>query len=566
MNTYQAVYHRWLKCEDLDPSLKQELNHLSDETEIEERFYRHLEFGTGGLRGVIGAGINRINIYTVRRATEGLARYLRKNVQDAEARGVVIAYDSRHMSAEFAGEAAGVLAQNGIKVFLFQELTPTPILSFAVRYLGAAAGIVITASHNPPEYNGYKVYGGDGGQIPPITANLILEEINGVENELLVKALSKEEGIEKNRIFFLGEDIVQAYTNRLLSLSLQPDRIKQLDDFHIVYTSLHGAGNKPVRKVLKELGFAHVHVVREQERPDPNFSTISSPNPEDQKAFEMAIKLAHRVNADIVLGTDPDADRVGVAARNSDGWYVVLNGNQTGVLLLHFLLEQRKACGKLPANGVVLKTIVTSDLGRWIAASYNVTTVDTLTGFKYIGEKMNEYEQTGEYTFLFGFEESYGYLIGDFVRDKDAVQAAMMASEMAAYYKTKGLTLYDALQQIYETYGYFLEDLTSFTFAGKQGLEKMEQIMNRLRREVLSTIGNQQVKNVIDYLPGVHGLPPSNVLKYVLEEGSWLAVRPSGTEPKIKFYFSAVGSTYAEAESKLQQMKSFVSALVNSTA
>ncbi len=567
MNGYKQAYQRWMEFAELDPRLKQELQRLSDETEIEDRFYRHLEFGTGGLRGVIGAGTNRMNVYTVRRATEGLARYLLKYVDHAREKGVVIAYDSRRMSPEFAAEAAGVLTQNGIRAYLFEELRPTPMLSFAVRHLQAAAGIVITASHNPPEYNGYKVYGEDGGQIPPQTADRILSEINAVENELLIPALTIEEAMAKGLLQWLGEEIDREYTNRLLSLSLHPETVKQVaDDFRIVFTPLHGTGNKPVRRALKELGFQHVHVVKEQELPDPDFSTVSSPNPEERQAFELALQLAKQIDADIVIGTDPDADRVGVVTRTADGEYVALNGNQTGALLLQYLLEQRKATGKLPANGVVLKTIVTSELGRAIASAYNVTTVDVLTGFKFIGEKINEYETTGEYSFLLGYEESYGYLIGDFVRDKDAVQTAMMCCEMAAFYKTKGSALHDVLQQIYNTHGYYVEDLSSFTFKGKQGLEKINRMMDEMRRQPLTAIGNLAVKQSKDYLPGIDGLPKANVLKYILEDDSWVAIRPSGTEPKIKFYFSAIDKTREAAEAKLQMLKSFVLDLVNQRA
>lgn len=564
MNDYLQRFDAWRNFKQIHPSLQEELHNLSDEKDIEDRFYRHLEFGTGGLRGVIGAGSNRMNIYTVRRATEGLAVYLKQHVQDSAQKGVVIAYDSRHMSPEFAAEAAGVLAVHGIKAYLFQELRPTPMLSFAVRFLQAAGGIVLTASHNPAEYNGYKVYDQDGGQIPPLAADQILAEIDRVKDELTVSSMSKQEGIEKGLIVMLGDEIDQAYNERLLSLSIEPDAVKQAaDNFQIVYTPLHGTGNKPVRRVLKDLGFTHVHVVPEQELPDPNFSTVTSPNPEERKAFDLALQLAQQVKADIVLGTDPDTDRVGVVTKNADGDYFVLNGNQTGALLLEYILKQRQSRKDLPANGVVLKTIVTSELGRSIASAYGVQTVDTLTGFKFIGEKIKEYEQTGEYKFLFGYEESYGYLIGDFVRDKDAVQAAMMACEMAAFYKNKGITLFDALQQIYEKYGYFLEDLSSFTFKGKAGVEKIAGMMENLRQHPLQKIGNLAVRETNDYKLGIDGLPKSNVLKYVLEDGSWVAIRPSGTEPKIKFYFSAVGKNNEDAHSKLNTLKTFVLDLVN---
>ncbi|MBL0385475.1 phospho-sugar mutase [Tumebacillus sp. ITR2] len=563
MKGYQSEYQRWLHHQALEPHLLQELQGLSEEKDIEDRFYRHLEFGTGGLRGVIGAGTNRMNTYTVRRVTEGLARYLVQHVEGAQNKGVVIAYDSRHMSPEFAAEAAGVLANHGVRAYLFQELRPTPELSFAVRHLGAAGGIVVTASHNPPEYNGYKVYGEDGGQLPPHAADQILAEIDKVEDELVLQALSLEEGIARGLITMLGDEIDELYTERLVGLSLQPELIRAVsDEVRIVFTPLHGTGNKPVRRVLEALGFRHVHVVPEQELPDPNFSTVKSPNPEERQAFTLAMKLAEEVDADVILGTDPDADRVGVVVRDAGGEFMVLNGNQTGALLLHYILEQRKANGTLPANGVMLKTIVTSNLGRAIAEKNGVTTVDVLTGFKFIGEKIKEYEETGAHTFLFGYEESYGYLIGDFVRDKDAVQAAMMAAEMAAYYKGQGKTLSQVLHEVYETYGTYLEDLLSFTFKGKEGQEKIAQMMEDLRRTPLTAMGSLQVEAAKDYAQGIEGLPKANVLKYVLTDGSWVAIRPSGTEPKIKFYFSAVADNRTVAMEKLEELKSFVLNLI----
>lgn len=560
---HQIAYHRWSQFQQLEPDLKTELLSLTDEKEIEDRFYRFLEFGTGGLRGVIGAGTNRINRYTVRRATEGLAKYLLENVENAKEKGVVIAYDSRQMSPEFAEAAAGVLARNEIKVYLFQELRPTPMLSFAVRHLRAASGIVLTASHNPPEYNGYKVYGEDGGQIPPMVADGILEAINRVENELTVEFISQGEGIEKGLVHLLDEEIDAAYTERLLSLSLQSEAVKKVsDDFRIVFTPLHGTGNKPVRRVLAEMGFKQVHVVTEQEQPDPFFSTVSSPNPEERQAFNLALSLAKKVDADIVLGTDPDADRVGIITKDLNDEYVILNGNQTGALLLHYLLEQKSERGGVPANAVVLKTIVTSEIGRAIASAYNIATIDTLTGFKFIGEKIEEYNTSKEYQFLFGYEESYGYLIGDFVRDKDAVQAAMIACEMAAYYKSLGKTLYQVLEEIYKQHGYFIEDLASFTLKGKEGQEKIVGIMDKARKNPFSTIGSIGVSTLKDYSLGIEGLPKSNVLKYFLEDGSWVAIRPSGTEPKIKFYFSAVDKQKDAATIKLEMLKRFVTSLV----
>lgn len=565
MKDYDIAYKRWMQHEDLDSSVKNELLSLSDNKDIEDRFYRHLEFGTGGLRGIIGAGTNRMNLYTVRRATEGLAQYLLKNVDDAKQKGVAIAYDSRQMSPEFAAASSGVFAYHGIKVYLYKELRPTPMLSFAVRHLRAAAGIVITASHNPPEYNGYKVYGEDGGQIPPNSADAIMSEIQAVRSELTVHTLTVNEGIQRGLTQLLGEEIDDIYTRKLLTLSLNSDGIKQIaDKFRIVFTPLHGTGNKPVRRVLEQMGFKQLHIVPEQEHPDPYFSTVSSPNPEERQAFKLALRLAEKVDADIILGTDPDADRVGVITKDQNDEYVILNGNQTGALLLHYILEQKKQQGKIVSNGIVLKTIVTSELGRAIASSYNVNTVDTLTGFKYIGEKIEEYEKSGEYSFLFGYEESYGYLVGDFVRDKDAIQAAMLACEMAAFYKSKGMTLFEVLEQIYKTHGYYLEDLLSFTFKGKEGQEKISALMDELRASSLLEIVGLRVTEIKDYSRGIEGLPKSNVLKFVVEDGSWLAIRPSGTEPKIKFYFSAVDTNRVNVAAKLDEIKKFVTDLVNS--
>ncbi|MBO8172859.1 MAG: phospho-sugar mutase [Bacillaceae bacterium] len=553
------AYRRWLQDENLEPALKQELENLSNKKEIEDRFYRHLAFGTGGLRGVIGAGTNRMNRYTVRRATEGLARYLKKSVPDASHKGVVIAYDSRHMSPEFAQEAACVLAHHRIQTYLFRELRPTPMLSFAVRELGAAGGIVITASHNPPEYNGYKVYGPDGGQIPPATADAILREIEQVENELNVPVLSMEEATDQGLIRFLSEDMDRTYTERLLTLSLNPEAARQEgDQLNIVYTPLHGTGNKPLRRVLKEMGFTRVHVVKEQEQPDPQFSTVSTPNPEERQAFELALKEAERREADLIIGTDPDADRLGIIVKDRTGNYQSLNGNQLGALLLYYLLSQKKKRNHLPQNGVMLKTIVTSELGNRIASSFGVDTVNTLTGFKFIGEKIKEYEQSGAYTFLFGYEESYGYLIGDFVRDKDAIQAGMMVCEMAAYYRTQGQTLVDVLTDIYHQYGYYREDLVSYTFTGREGQEKMQAMMDSLRREPLQQIGQQNVQKALDYKQGIDGLPKANVIKFILDDDSWVAIRPSGTEPKIKLYFSAVAGSDQQAHNKLERMKEAV--------
>ncbi|MCF6093280.1 phospho-sugar mutase [Microaerobacter geothermalis] len=554
---------------DLDSHTRQELQSIKDNgKEIEDRFYKYLEFGTGGLRGEIGAGTNRINKYIVRWATRGLAEYIKKEGPIAAERGVVIAYDSRHDSREFAEEAGLVLAHEGIKAYVFEELTATPELSFAVRELGAIAGIVITASHNPPQYNGYKVYWEDGGQIPPEIAREITVEINQVGDELTVASSDKQSAIEKGLFVYIGKEIDDRYNEKLKTLSIHPELGKQMSaDLNIIYTPLHGTGNKPVRRILKEMGYENVWVVPEQEHPDPNFSTVKYPNPEEHEAFTLAIKMADKVNADIILGTDPDTDRVGVVVKNQQGKYIVLTGNQLGALLLEYILSQKKAAGKLPSNGVVLKTIVTSELGRAIASAYGLDTVDTLTGFKFIGEKIKEYEETGGKTFVFGYEESYGYLIGDFVRDKDAVQACMMTVEMAAFYKSKGMTLYEALLVLFEKYGYYQEGLISRTLKGKDGQEKIQSIMDKFRFHTPREIVGQKVVRFEDYLIGTAydqqgntlplNLPQSNVLKFILEDESWLAIRPSGTEPKIKFYFATRAPSLEEAQRRCLSLSEF---------
>lgn len=560
---YRTTYQRWLAFEQLEPSLRKELENINDPQDIEDRFSGHLQFGTGGLRGIIGAGTNRVNRYTIRRATAGLANFLLSSDPGMEDRGVVIAYDSRHLSKELAEEAAGVLADYEIVSYLFDELRPTPMLSFAVRHLRAAAGIVITASHNPQEYNGYKVYGMDGGQITEDLAEQILQHINRIDDELTINAVDIDDGEQAGLIRFIGEEIDQVYTNRLLGLSLHPEAVKQAaSDFRIVFTPLHGTGNKPMRRILNDMGFRHIQVVKEQELPDPSFSTIVSPNPENPSSFALALDLAKKCDAHIVMGTDPDADRMGVFARDTHGEYRMLTGNQTGALLLHYLLEQKTRAGTLPANSVMIKTIVTSEHGRKIAAAYGVETVDTLTGFKYIGRKIKEFRENGQHTFVFGYEESYGYLIGDFVRDKDAIQAGMLVCEMAAFYHLQGVTLHEVLDQLYEKFGYYREDLVSLTLQGQEGLSKITAIMDHLRHSPLTEIGGSPVEQTLDYAQGISDLPPSNVLKYVLTDGSWVAVRPSGTEPKIKFYFGAVGGSAKEADTRLEKIRSSFLALV----
>ncbi|MGG3209258.1 phospho-sugar mutase [Geobacillus stearothermophilus] len=562
---WRQKYEQWLREPQLDPELKRLLEQRRhDERWLEDCFYKNLEFGTGGMRGEIGPGTNRMNMYTVRKASEGLARYIQSFGDEAKQRGVVIAYDSRHKSPEFAMEAAKTLATNGIQTYVFDELRPTPELSFAVRYLRAFAGIVITASHNPPEYNGYKVYGEDGGQLPPAVADQVIRYVNEVENELAIHVEDEKTLREKGLIRIIGSEVDDAYIHAVKTISIHPELARETA-INIVFTPLHGTSNKPVRRALAELGYQNVFVVKEQELPDPNFSTVASPNPEEHAAFAMAMELGKQVNADLLIATDPDADRLGVAVKNDKGNYVVLTGNQTGGLLLHYLLSQRKAQGTLPENGVVLKTIVTSEFGRAIAQSFGLETVDTLTGFKFIGEKMKEYEQTGQYAFQFGYEESYGYLIGGFVRDKDAVQAAVLAAEVCAFYKKQGLSLYEALLQLFDQYGYYREEQRSLTLKGKEGAEAIAAILASFRQQPPVEAAGKKVTVIEDYktkertntLTGEKtaiDLPTSNVLKYILEDGSWFCLRPSGTEPKMKAYFGVKGTSLEDSEEKLVRL------------
>ncbi|AKM17873.1 Phosphoglucomutase [Geobacillus sp. 12AMOR1] len=566
---WRQKYEQWLREPQLDPELKRLLEQRRhDERWLEDCFYKNLEFGTGGMRGEIGPGTNRMNMYTVRKASEGLARYIQSFGDEAKQRGVVIAYDSRHKSPEFAMEAAKTLATNGIQTYVFDELRPTPELSFAVRYLRAFAGIVITASHNPPEYNGYKVYGEDGGQLPPAVADQVIRYVNEVENELAIHVEDEETLREKGLIRIIGSEVDDAYIHAVKTISIHPELAREAA-INIVFTPLHGTSNKPVRRALAELGYQNVFVVKEQEQPDPNFSTVASPNPEEHAAFAMAMELGKQVNADLLIATDPDADRLGIAVKNEQGDYVVLTGNQTGGLLLHYLLSQRQEKGLLPSNGVVLKTIVTSEFGREIAASFGLETVDTLTGFKFIGEKIKEYEQTGQYTFQFGYEESYGYLIGDFVRDKDAVQAAVLAAEVCAFYKKQGLSLYEALLQLFAKYGYYREGQRSLTLKGKEGAETIAAILASFRQHPPVEAAGKKVTVIEDYttkertntLTGEKTaitLPTSNVLKYMLEDGSWFCLRPSGTEPKMKAYFGVKGISLQDSEEKLARLSDAV--------
>lgn len=552
---------KWLNYSHLPEELREELESIAGKTdEIEERFFKDLEFGTGGLRGIIGAGTNRMNIYTVRKATLGLANYLKKVSQD---NSVVIAYDSRYKSREFALEAALVLAKNKIKAYVFQKITPTPVLSFAIRYLEATAGIVITASHNPKEYNGYKVYNCHGGQITDKMALAITEEINQVEDELKVNVLAQKEAEEKDLLVWLDEEVLTAYLAKTKGLVMRPDIIEGNSfDLQIVYTPLHGTGYIPVSRLFKETGFKNVHIVEEQAKPDPDFSTVKYPNPEEHAAFRLALNLAEKVQADIVLATDPDADRLGVAVRDEKGKYVILTGNQLGALMIDYILQMRKYKGNLPINGVVVKTIVTSSLGVEIAKSYGVGYLEVLTGFKYIGEKIKEFYEDRNHTFIFGYEESYGFLIGDYVRDKDAVQACLVAVEMAAYYKTRKMSLLDRLQQLFEEYGYYREEVVSFTLQGIEGQERIGRIMDFLRENVPEVVGGINIAVVKDYLQPT-GLPKANVLHYTLEDGSWFCVRPSGTEPKLKIYFSVVGDSATDAEARLVRLRGAVLKIIN---
>lgn len=546
-----------------------------DDKQAEDAFYKNLEFGTGGMRGELGPGTNRLNVYMVRKATEGLACYIEESGEEAKKKGVVVAYDSRHKSPEFALEVAKVLGQHGIKTYVFDELRPTPELSYAVRYLNAFAGIVITASHNPPEYNGYKVYGEDGGQLPPAAADKIISHMNRVENELSISVKEEQELLAEGLLTYIGAEVDVAYTEALKTIQLNRKLVEEAGkELKIVFTPLHGSGNKPVREGLKAFGFTNVKVVKEQELPDPDFSTVQSPNPEEHAAFELAIQYGKEIDADLLMATDPDADRLGVAVKDSSGEYVVLTGNQLGALMLHYLLIQKKEQGVLPENGAVVKTIVTSEIGRAIASSFGLKTFDTLTGFKFIGEKINEFEQSGDYQFQFGYEESYGYLIGDFVRDKDAVQSAVFAAEVAAYYKTQGKSLYDGLLDIFSKYGYYKESLRSITLKGKDGAEQIKKLVDAFRVNPVRELGEIDVTCIEDYQSGerVHvkegktesmPFPVSNVLKYHFEDGTWFTIRPSGTEPKAKFYFGVKKELLSQSEKHLRKIEQLVMERVN---
>ena len=565
--SYLDEYKKWIDSDIFDDETKKELKKIKDDNkEIEDRFYKNLEFGTAGLRGIMGAGTNRMNKYTVMKATQGLANFIIK--EKGQDRGVAISYDSRNNSKEFAIKSALCLNANGIKAYVFEKLSPVPELSFAVRSLNCIAGIMITASHNPPKYNGYKVYWEDGAQITSPKDKRIIEEVNKVEDYKDIKEISLKEAMEKGLYIQIGEEIDNKYMGELKKIILNPEIIKnQASNIKIVYTPLHGTGNLPVQRILKELGFKNVYVVPEQEKPDGNFPTVDYPNPEDKKAFKLAIQLAKKVDADIVLATDPDADRLGVYAKDTKTKeYMPFTGNMSGILIAEYVLSQKKEKGILPDNGALVTSIVSTNLAKAVSDEYNLKLFEVLTGFKYIGEKIKEFEKTKEFSYQFGFEESYGCLIGTYARDKDGVAAVMSLCEAAAFYKNKGLTLWDQMINIYEKYGYYKEDIVSITLEGLEGAKKIKEMLEEMRNNPLSQIGNFKVLKFIDYKEEIvkdlitgeenkTNLPNSNVLYYELENNSWCCVRPSGTEPKIKFYLGVKADSFENADKELEFIK-----------
>ena len=573
---YKQIYESWLANPTIDDNTKAELQSIkNDAKEIEDRFYKDLDFGTGGLRGVLGAGTNRLNVYTVRKATQGLANYILSSDAYKPGMAVAIAHDSRHMSPEFSTEAALVLNANGIKTYTFDSLRPTPLLSFAVRHLGCVAGIVVTASHNPPEYNGYKVYWSDGGQCPYPRDEEIIKEVQKVTDFSMVKTIPQTDAAAKGLFNIAPQSVDDAFINNVKAQCLNPEIIPE-SDIKIVFTPLHGAGNVPVQRALGEMGFANVYVVKEQEQPDGNFPTVAYPNPEDVKAFACALTLAKEKDAHIVVATDPDCDRVGVAVKHNND-YVLLNGNMTGVILTEYLVTQMKAKGKLPTNGAIISTIVSTDMTRAIATANGLSYMEVLTGFKYIGEKIKEFETSSSHNYIFGFEESYGYLAGTFARDKDAVGATLLVCEAAAYYRKQGLSLYDVLQKLYTKYGIYQEAIESITLKGVEGVENIKKIMAALRKKTPETLAGEEVVEVRDYQHGTVDklstgkklstmLPTSDVLYYATVNNSWACVRPSGTEPKIKIYFGVKvsdGGSQADAEAKLASLTKDMLDIVN---
>lgn len=570
---YKDKYNNWIDSEVISESMKKELREIKDEKEIEDRFYKELDFGTGGLRGVIGAGTNRMNIHTVGKATQGLSDYLNSSYKFDVS--VAIAHDSRNMSPEFAKAAALTLCANGIKVYLFESLRPTPVLSFTVRHLKCKSGIVVTASHNPKQYNGYKVYGEDGGQVTDNAAHEIITKVNAIEDYANIKTMDEYEAVKSGLLVYIGEDIDKAYIENVKSLTVRKQLVKEsAKELKIIYTPIHGSGNIPVRRVLKELGYQNLHVVKEQELPDGNFPTAPYPNPENPDVFQLALEMAKEIQPDIIFGTDPDCDRIGAVVKDNEGNYKVLTGNQTGILLVHYMLSSLKELNQLPDNAAVIKTIVTTEAVRNIAKYYGAELIDVLTGFKYIGEKIKEFEETHSNKFIIGFEESYGYLSGEFVRDKDAVIASMLIAEMTLYYKSKGMTLYDGLIKIYEQYGFHKEELVSLELKGKEGQEQIAKCIDSLRNKHLSELNGIKLVKKFDYKESVENdllsnttsvikLPKSNVLKFVFEDNSWFVVRPSGTEPKMKIYLAVSGNSLKDSEAKVAKFKETVMNLIN---
>lgn len=571
--TYTENFQKWLDFEQLPDYLRQELLSMDEKTK-EDAFYTNLEFGTAGMRGYIGAGTNRINIYVVRQATEGLAKLIETKGEEAKKRGVAIAYDSRHFSPEFAFESAQVLAQHGIKSYVFEALRPTPELSFAVRHLNAYAGIMVTASHNPAPFNGYKVYGQDGGQLPPADADALTDFIRAIENPFAVELADLDESKSSGLIQVIGEDVDIEYLREVKDVNINQDLINNFGkDMKIVYTPLHGTGEMLTRRALAQAGFESVVVVESQAKADPDFSTVKSPNPESQAAFALAEELGREVNADVLVATDPDADRLGVEIRQPDGSYKNLSGNQIGAIIAKYILEAHKTAGTLPENAALAKSIVSTELVTKIAESYGATMFNVLTGFKFIAEKIQEFEEKHNHTYMFGFEESFGYLIKPFVRDKDAIQAVLLVAEIAAYYRSRGLTLADGIDEIYKEYGYFAEKTISVTLSGVDGAAEIKKIMDKFRENGPKQFNNTDIVLLEDFQKQIATkndgtisnltTPPNNVLKYTLADDSWIAVRPSGTEPKIKFYIATVGNDLADAETKIANIEKEITTFVN---
>lgn len=573
MEEYRVRYQQWLDDPSIDEETKAELRSIAnDENEIKERFFKELEFGTGGLRGIIGNGSNRLNQYTVGKASQGLANYIKK--EGTQEKGVAIAYDSRFMSPEFAEVAGLIFAANGIPAFVYPSLRPVPMLSFAVRELGCTAGVVLTASHNPPEYNGYKVYWADGAQVVAPRDKGIITEVNAVTDFGQIQRMDKAEAVEKKLFNLIGEEVDEAFDKNVQAQLMCPDMIQRMGDkLNIVYTPLHGSGNMPVRRNLAKAGFKNVYIVKEQEQPDSSFSTVDYPNPEDTKVFVLAQKLAAEVDADVIIGTDPDCDRVGAMVKNEKGEFVALTGNMVGALATEYILARRKEQGRLPENGAVIKTIVSTEMIAPICEEYGVKKIDVLTGFKFIGEQIKGFDETGSHTYLFGFEESYGCLAGTYARDKDAVYASVMICEMAAYYKEKGMTLYEALLALYEKYGYYREGVKSMTMKGLEGMARIQLIMKTFRDNTPAALGGFKVVVAKDYKTQVFKnmvtgeesgspLPVSDVLHYTLEDGTWVCIRPSGTEPKLKFYIGVKADSLQAAQDKVALLDQDIEAKV----